>query len=68
MAATMMKAKNQLGRAAAVQGRRARVASRVVRVQAAASTSTSDLDFKKMRDGVKVAADETILTPRFYTT
>eukprot|EP00775_Hariotina_reticulata_P003879 gene3879-4134_t len=68
MAATMMKANSQLGKAAAVQGRRARVASRVVRVQAAASTSSSDLEFKKMRDGVKVAADETILTPRFYTT
>lgn len=39
---------------------------RVVRARAAASTE--DLGFKTMRDGVKVAADETLLTPRFYTT
>jgi len=39
---------------------------RVVRARAAASTN--DLGFKTMRDGVKVAADETLLTPRFYTT
>ena len=37
---------------------------RVVRARAAASTE----GFKTMRDGVKVAADETLLTPRFYTT
>lgn len=45
-----------------VQGR-----SRVVRARAAAG-SPEDLGFKTMRDGVKVAADETLLTPRFYTT
>jgi len=39
---------------------------RVVRARAAASTE--DMGFKTMRDGVKVAADETLLTPRFYTT
>ncbi len=38
-----------------------------VRVSATAATD-ADLGFKKMRDGVKVAADETLLTPRFYTT
>jgi len=70
MAATMMKASSQLGKASvAGQARRARVqrASRsVVRVQAAAATE--DLGFKTMRNGVKVASDETLLTPRFYTT
>jgi magnesium-protoporphyrin IX monomethyl ester (oxidative) cyclase len=40
--------------------------SAAVRVNAAAASE--DLGFKKMRDGVKVAADESILTPRFYTT
>jgi magnesium-protoporphyrin IX monomethyl ester (oxidative) cyclase len=39
-----------------------------VTVRAAAASSTDDLGFKKMRDGVKVAADETLLSPRFYTT
>jgi len=66
----MMKASSQLGKASvAGQARRARVqrASRsVVRVQAAAATE--DLGFKTMRNGVKVASDETLLTPRFYTT
>lgn len=38
-----------------------------VRVSATAATD-ADLGFKKMRDGIKVAADETLLTPRFYTT
>jgi len=35
-------------------------------VQAAAASE--DLGFKTMRAGVKVASDETLLTPRFYTT
>lgn len=39
---------------------------RVVRARAAASAN--DLGFKTMRDGVKVAAEETLLSPRFYTT
>jgi magnesium-protoporphyrin IX monomethyl ester (oxidative) cyclase len=71
MAASTMKASSAL-RGARVNGQapRARVqrASRgaVVRVQAAASTE--DLGFKTMRAGVKVASDETLLTPRFYTT
>jgi magnesium-protoporphyrin IX monomethyl ester (oxidative) cyclase len=41
--------------------------SRVVRAKAAAA-SGEDLGFKTMRDGVKVAAEETLLSPRFYTT
>ena len=36
-------------------------------VRAAAATS-EDLGFKTMRRGIKEAADETVLTPRFYTT
>ena len=40
--------------------------SRVVCARAAASTG--DMGFKTMREGVKVAADESLLTPRFYTT
>ncbi|KXZ54707.1 hypothetical protein GPECTOR_4g775 [Gonium pectorale] len=40
-----------------------------MRVQAsAASDLNRDLGFQTMRDGVKVAANETLLTPRFYTT
>ncbi len=38
-----------------------------VRVAATAATD-ENLGFKTMRDGVKVAADETLLSPRFYTT
>jgi magnesium-protoporphyrin IX monomethyl ester (oxidative) cyclase len=44
-------------------------AARQVRVQAtSAPAAQSDLGFKTMRQGVKEAAAETILTPRFYTT
>lgn len=65
MAATMKQASAQLGRAGA--GRAARASSRrAVVVRAAAATE--DLGFKTMRSGIKEASDETILTPRFYTT
>ena len=37
-------------------------------VTRAAAATTDDLGFKMMRRGVKEAADESILTPRFYTT
>jgi hypothetical protein len=57
-----------------MQMSRARVArpsrasrARVARVSAKAATS-NELGFKTMRDGIKEASDETILTPRFYTT
>merc|ERR1711970_1537869 len=33
-----------------------------------AAANANNEGFKLMRDGVKVAADETLLTPRFYTT
>jgi len=36
-------------------------------ISIAASSENKD-GFKLMRDGIKVAADETLLTPRFYTT
>ncbi|GIL53563.1 hypothetical protein Vafri_9128 [Volvox africanus] len=41
-----------------------------VRVQATAARNdlNTGLGFETMRDGVKVAAQETLLTPRFYTT
>lgn len=42
------------------------VSRRSVRVNASASTEAGG--FKTMREGVKVAGDETVLTPRFYTT
>ncbi|WIA36964.1 hypothetical protein OEZ86_008201 [Tetradesmus obliquus] len=62
----MMKANNQLARAS-VQGRAARVsARRAVVVRAAAASD--DLGFKTMRNGVKEASAESLLTPRFYTT
>ena len=70
MAASMMSNK-ALGMRASAAGKTARraavVSSRksIVKPMAAAS---SDLGFEKMRDGIKVAADETLLTPRFYTT
>lgn len=43
-------------------------AAKRMQVQASAAPAAEDLGFQKMREGVKVAAAETILTPRFYTT
>ncbi|CAG9460440.1 unnamed protein product [Pedinophyceae sp. YPF-701] len=37
-------------------------------VKARAAAAKNEEGFAMMRDGVKVAADETLLTPRFYTT
>eukprot|EP00892_Ulva_mutabilis_P000427 jgi/Ulvmu1/10385/UM061_0069.1 len=52
----------------AVAGRRVlRPARRMIAAQAA-EAGTGDMGFKTMRSGVKVAADESLLTPRFYTT
>lgn len=51
--------------------RRVSCAGRVSRQQvqiAAASSAANDMGFQTMRDGIKVAADESLLTPRFYTT
>ena len=47
--------------------RRVAQRSRIV-PRAAASTSQDELGFKMMRRGVKEAANETVLSPRFYTT
>jgi magnesium-protoporphyrin IX monomethyl ester (oxidative) cyclase len=67
MAASMMKANSQMGRVArSGASRPARVSRGIVRVQAAAASE--NLGFKTMRAGVKEASDETLLTPRFYTT
>jgi magnesium-protoporphyrin IX monomethyl ester (oxidative) cyclase len=68
MASTMMKAHSQMGRMArsGAAARPVRACRGLVRVQAAAASD--DLGFKTMRSGVKEAADESILTPRFYTT
>jgi len=38
------------------------------RTLCAAKTAQQDVDFKMMRKGIKEAADDTVLTPRFYTT
>uniref|UniRef100_A0A7S3QS93 magnesium-protoporphyrin IX monomethyl ester (oxidative) cyclase n=1 Tax=Dunaliella tertiolecta TaxID=3047 RepID=A0A7S3QS93_DUNTE len=48
----------------------ARVSRRsAVRCNAAANApATDELGFKKMREGIKEASEESILTPRFYTT
>ena len=37
---------------------------RQARVMASADTGLADAGFKKMREGIKVADDETVLTPR----
>eukprot|EP00878_Enallax_costatus_P000195 GHUV01000253.1.p1 GENE.GHUV01000253.1~~GHUV01000253.1.p1 ORF type:complete len:405 (+),score=118.22 GHUV01000253.1:224-1438(+) len=68
MAASMLKASSQMGKAASLQGRRARVQSRQSSVVVRAAASTENLGFQTMRNGVKVAAEESLLTPRFYTT
>jgi magnesium-protoporphyrin IX monomethyl ester (oxidative) cyclase len=66
MAATMMKANSQMSRMARSGARPAKACRGIVRVQAAAASE--NLGFKTMRAGVKEASDETLLTPRFYTT
>jgi len=50
---------------AAPVARSARTASLTVRAEAAAE---ENLGFKTMRSGIKEAAEENLLTPRFYTT
>lgn len=45
-----------------------RAAFRPVAAAAAEGTVEENLGFKTMRKGIKVASDETVLTPRFYTT
>lgn len=64
---TMRPAAKQAGARRATSVRAARPARQSVRVQAAAATN-QELGFKTMRDGIKVAAEENVLTPRFYTT
>ena len=46
----------------------ASVQKRNVAAKAAASQDSNELGFKMMRRGVKEAANETVLSPRFYTT
>ncbi|KAK9825139.1 hypothetical protein WJX81_003140 [Elliptochloris bilobata] len=47
---------------------RCRAAHRAFAPARAAAATSEDLGFKTMRRGIKEAADETVLTPRFYTT
>lgn len=56
-------------RASAPRGLRS-ISSRAssVRVCATAAAEDKNLGFATMRDGIKVAADESVLSPRFYTT
>lgn len=63
----MMNSSQTLGRMARSSSRPAKASRGVVHVKAAAA-SEGDLGFKTMRAGVKEAADESVLTPRFYTT
>lgn len=44
------------------------VAARLAARAAAAPAAQSELGFKTMRKGIKEAAGDTVLTPRFYTT
>lgn len=69
MASSMMQAQSQMGRMAqrSGAGRPARASRGIVQVVRAAAAS-DNLGFKTMRAGVKEASDETLLTPRFYTT
>jgi len=69
MAASMMTRKAIAGTPVAARpaARRSNVSRRVTKVQAAAAVDDT-MGFKTMRAGVKVASEETILTPRFYTT
>ena len=39
-----------------------------MKVMAEAKMDDQNLGFKTMRSGIKEAADENLLTPRFYTT
>ena len=51
-----------------VPARVGRGCQRPVRAAAAAPAAEESLGFKTMRRGIKEAASESILTPRFYTT
>jgi len=70
MMASAMMSRNVAGakpmRAKSVS-RRVNGGKRVVQVRASAAADDT-MGFKTMRAGVKVAAEESILTPRFYTT
>lgn len=63
----MMKA-NAMGRMAGRSGARPARVQRSGAVCVRAAAASDNLGFKTMRSGVKEASDETLLTPRFYTT
>ncbi|PNW81190.1 hypothetical protein CHLRE_07g346050v5 [Chlamydomonas reinhardtii] len=69
---TTLKQQRASGRVSARQPFRSAAVARprrsTVRVQASAAPLNDGLGFETMRDGIKVAAKETLLTPRFYTT
>ena len=50
------------------QTRHCRAAARPVRAAAQTAATEEQLGFKLMRQGIKEAGQETVLTPRFYTT
>ena len=56
------------GMAARSPARASRSRATSVRIQATAASQDKNLGFETMRDGIKVASDETVLSPRFYTT
>lgn len=68
MAAAMMRSSCNGAAGAAVSGRRGAVTARRGAAILRRAAASEDLGFKTMRNGVKEASDETLLTPRFYTT
>ena len=60
----------QGGRVAFTAGQRrpCRAAARPARAAAQTAAADQQLGFKLMRQGIKEASQETVLTPRFYTT
>jgi hypothetical protein len=66
MALTMQAQRLTAGQTSRTPVRAAQVRRGAVTVRA--SAATDPMGFKLMRDGIKEASKDTILTPRFYTT
>ena len=68
--AAKLSMRSTVGKSAVLAAPKASAASKSARlsVRAAGAAVDTETGIKKMREGIKEAADENLLTPRFYTT